>query len=338
LKQELSRCITPIFVLGSERNGTTWLCNILCQHPQIVGAQHKAHWGIHESFIYRHLRYWGDFGNDRNFITFLELYSTGDYFRLVEGDKQYFYNHRPESFVDFFLTLMDQYAQKHDAVYWTTKLDPSFYYRPKRLHDFISRLDQHYDGYKFIGIKRDFIPVLKSYLKMQGKAHQHRTWPLVRQGATCLETAKYAVHYDGIKKMVDRYNGLLLSFTDLKNNRKETVHRIVDFLDLDDSPNLLNDAYIANSSFMGRQGQNEGLSRIEAFLARKLLLPAFRHSRLGEGILKLRDLQKGNECPLFWRLLRLKYMAQSFSDELIQTEDIGLHEVLFGGEENVKQE
>ena len=51
--------IIPIFILGSARNGTTWLCNILCNHPEIVGAQHKVHWGIYESNIYKNMHYWG---------------------------------------------------------------------------------------------------------------------------------------------------------------------------------------------------------------------------------------------------------------------------------------
>lgn len=39
----------PVFVVGRNRSGTTWLANQLCEHPDIVGVQHERHHGIHES-------------------------------------------------------------------------------------------------------------------------------------------------------------------------------------------------------------------------------------------------------------------------------------------------
>lgn len=83
--------VNPVFVLGLNRNGTTWLPNILCNHPEICGAQHKVHWGIKETNICRHILYWNDFVKNDEFIKFLELYSSGDHFTLSEGDKRYFY-------------------------------------------------------------------------------------------------------------------------------------------------------------------------------------------------------------------------------------------------------
>ncbi|MFW5953609.1 MAG: sulfotransferase, partial [Candidatus Natronoplasma sp.] len=130
--------VTPIFVLGLERNGTTWLQNILCNHPKIVGAQHQAHWGIKESYICGNILYWGNFEDNDEFIEFLELYSSGDYFKLVEGNKEYFYQNRPEDFADFFFELMDNYAEKKNATYWITKLDSLFYRHEELLDKFLT--------------------------------------------------------------------------------------------------------------------------------------------------------------------------------------------------------
>ena len=44
----------------------------------------------------------GDLKDDRNFIKFIELYSSADYFQLVEGDKNYFYGDRPANLLEFF--------------------------------------------------------------------------------------------------------------------------------------------------------------------------------------------------------------------------------------------
>src|SRR5210317_987322 len=98
--------IIPIFSLGVARSGTTWLGNILCEHPEIIGAQHELHWGIHESHIYSNKMYWRDFSDKNNYIKFLEHYSSADYFNIIKGDKEYFYSNPQESFYHFYLELM----------------------------------------------------------------------------------------------------------------------------------------------------------------------------------------------------------------------------------------
>lgn len=39
----------PVFVVGRNRSGTTWLANQLCEHPDIAGVQQERRHGIHES-------------------------------------------------------------------------------------------------------------------------------------------------------------------------------------------------------------------------------------------------------------------------------------------------
>lgn len=160
--------VKPLLVLGLNRNGTTWIQNILCNHPEIVGAQHKAHWGAHESGICRNILYWGDLSNNDQFIRFLELYSSADNFKLVKGDKDYFYENRPKNFTEFYLELMDNYARKENVKYWVTKLDPLFYKFPEMLEDFLERAKDRYDEIKFISIKREYKKVLESSMNMQG--------------------------------------------------------------------------------------------------------------------------------------------------------------------------
>jgi len=166
--------VQPIFVLGLNRNGTTWLQNILCNHPEIIGAQHKAHWGIKESNICQHIRYWGDFENDDQFIRFLELYSSGDHFKLAEGEKEYFYQNRPKDFIEFFFEMMDNYANKKDVKYWTTKPEPLFFRHPRILKNFLKRATNRYEEIKFIGIKRNYIKALYSSLNMQNEFYDWR--------------------------------------------------------------------------------------------------------------------------------------------------------------------
>ena len=52
--------IQPVFVLGSARNGTTLLGNLLSAHPAIAGVEHRAHWGQIESHVYAVQRWAGE--------------------------------------------------------------------------------------------------------------------------------------------------------------------------------------------------------------------------------------------------------------------------------------
>ena len=321
----------PVFVLGSGRGGTTWLANILCRHPQIVGAEHKAHWGIHESKILEHALYWGDISDDANFIRFLELYSSGDFFRLVGGDKDYLYRNRPRSFFEFFLTLMDEFAQREGAVYWTTRLDPTFYYHPRELAEFMSLLERRSDECRFIGIKRDYDSVLKSYLHVPGKGHQRRMAPLVRQIAILLESARYVVHYRRIEQIITANSGLLLSFSDLRDDLEATTHRITDYLDLEYSSEMLQRKYKPNTSFLREGERAKAISQFDLFIGSNLFVRLFStFPGIGANVIRLRDWARGNKCPLLWHVLRLEYMRESFGKELKRTGDIGKYRALFG--------
>lgn len=322
---------SPIFLLGSARNGTTWLFNILCRHPQVVGAQHEAHWGMHESRLYRHMQYWGDLSDDRAFIRFLELYSSGDYFRLVEGEKDYFYRNRPQDFLSTFFTLMDRYVEKNNVTYWITKLDPHLFYREAELDEFIARARERYgQACKFVGIKRDLAQVLRSYIKMQGRASQRRSAPIVRQLATWLGTARYAVHYRMIECLLEDQGGLMVDFGELVQDREMVSRRMTEYLGIDYSSDLLHDEFRPNSSLAGITNLRS-LSRPELFVAIRLLFPFFSKMLPISGVytLKLRDWMKRQECPVYWRLLRLDFMPQAFERELLRTGDLGLRDLLF---------
>ena len=47
--------VTPIFVVGSNRSGTTYISNILASSNLITAVQHEEHFGIHESSYFNHI-------------------------------------------------------------------------------------------------------------------------------------------------------------------------------------------------------------------------------------------------------------------------------------------
>lgn len=324
--------VTPIFVLGLERNGTTWIQNILCNHPEIAGAQHYAHWGIKESYICSNILYWGDFKDNDDLIEFLELYSTGDYFKLVEGDKEYFYQNRPEDFTDFFLELMDDHADKNDATYWITKLDSLFYRHEGLLDRFLSEVDERYEEIKFIGIRRRYEEVLTSYLNWQGRENRSRRRPGLREFFALYNTMNYAHGYDSIEQLLSRYDGLMVRFDLLKENRAKMVDEVVRYLDIEHSEEMFEDRYPPNSSYLGRE-ERITLPDWEKELLLRSLLPVLQNdnpiNRLFKKIKdRLLDSILPVECPLYWRLIKLERLQRDFMKELDEKERIGLKRVL----------
>lgn len=75
---------TPVFVLGVQRSGTTWLANILAQHSRAIAVQADDHFGIHESIFFSHFaRVYGDLGDEANFERFATDFATSDYYVLT---------------------------------------------------------------------------------------------------------------------------------------------------------------------------------------------------------------------------------------------------------------
>ena len=330
--QEKSEII-PIFVLGSARNGTTWLGNVLCRHPEIVGAEHKAHWGQHECHAYLCHQYVGDLRNDYNLIRFLELYSTADFFQLVEGDKEFFYQNRPENFFDFFLTLMDRYARKKKVRHWVAKLDPLFYYHDKELRQFLALLQRRYHTFHFISIKREFQSVLQSYLHMEGDHSIHQLPPLTKRLATFLESARYVEHYRVIERLIRSHQGLAIAYEDLRHQSEDQLRQICQFLSLNFSTDMMQPAYKPNSSFL-HAPQTSDVSTFTVWCASTIYTKIFALCPpLAWALLRLRDLTRPKTVPFSWRLLRLKYQRESFANELKRTGQIALYQMLFEDQE-----
>lgn len=322
--------VTPVFVLGSPRNGTTWLSNILGSHPAVGSIQHKAHWGLCESSLYTNWSYWNRFDDTDDFIEFVELYSSADYFQISDVEDKYFCEDLPDDFLDFYFALMDRHASKNGCRYWTTKIDPLIYAHQSARRTLFNRIEARYPDAKFIAVRRPLDGVLRSYVNMQGRETQKRNCLGVREVALFLQTARYTSHYTEIESVLSSHEALRFQFSDLSDRRTEVAARIIDFLDLSHAPSMLNDTYPANSSFKGRSRhakipQWELSACLHVLRPLFLLLPVLAHT-----VLLVRDrLRNRNGPALYWRLLKLQQMSEHFKNELQAAGQVGLLEVLF---------
>ena len=142
----------PIFVIGLNRNGTTWLGNVLSQCFDISSPYHELHYGVCEVNLYDNAKYWGDFSQLNNYINFLESYCKADVFKLLEGDQSWFRENRAENFYQFFFETIDRFTQKQGNQYWVVKLDPGFFHDAGEFDRFKKEVQKRYSTAKYLSL------------------------------------------------------------------------------------------------------------------------------------------------------------------------------------------
>lgn len=322
--------ITPIFVLGSARNGTTWLCNMLAQHPGIAAVQHQAHWGFHESNLYKHNRYWGSLAQSDRLVRCIELYGSGDHVRLVGETKEALYVRRPADFYELYFGMMDEYARRRGTAYWLTKLDPLYYQHPRALAHLLERLSTRYGKVRFVAIQRTLPGVIRSYLNMEGRAEQHRTAPVISQLMMLFETARYVVHYRQIKRLVKRYDIPFIRYEELLDDSHSALDRVLSPLGLEHRSEMEERRFTANSSVAYRKGGGRKLYGVESAILRLLVRPVLRALwPLAWLLLSMRERSKPKVPPVYFKLLKLERLPELFREELEANDEQGLLSVLF---------
>ena len=304
--------ITPIFYLGAPRNGTTWMGNILNQVFGIPSASHPLHYGVKESAICQNNLYWGDISNVDNYIRFLSIYSEGDFFKLVGGDKEFFYARSYNNFYSFFFQLMDSLAEREGKPYWCTKFDPLLFIKSDQKKIFEKELLSRYANVRFIAINRDFYEYLRSYINMPGKSFNRRN--NLKVIALLLGTARYTVYYREISNIINKYKGLSVKYEKLIEKYEEQLVTIESYLNL--SSKRTEVLTKRNRSFRPKSEDDGILKYLYPFL--RLLKSIYWICRV---ILKIYDFKK-IENPIYYRLLKEKYFQKDLMNNLESTNNL----------------
>lgn len=244
----------PLFVIGKHRSGTTWLSNLLIDHPDIEGVHHASHRGIHESAFFSHVvgRY-GDLEVFSNYVEFASVISQSDYFRLAGVSFDDLLELYPSSYTDVFRAVMDRMATRSSAKYWIEK---------SPMHTFYMReIGQTYTDAKFVGILRNPVDTAFSWLKQQDlSSSSQRLMGLAR-----ITIDKYVVDVHMLRMKAawpERVH--VIRYENLCQNKSDVLRGVCNFLDL--APAELRSKYKPNTSYQESRDEHERPKHEEKFV------------------------------------------------------------------------
>jgi hypothetical protein len=246
----------PLFVLGKQRSGTTWLGTQLCEHPLITGVRHERHHGILASLYLSNIRHrYGDLTKKTNFIEFVETVSTSDTFRFMDISKDELYTLWPTSYEDLFRTVMARHASKQGALYWLDKTNEN----TPLVHD----IARKYPDAKFIGIIRNVEEVAVSTSGKSDKRKYKKRYAIVKNAFSWTWFNKAMSSFARTSERIH-----IVRYEDLTRDMKTEMVRMCDFLEIDFHDAMLRQVYSSNTTFReGRPPREQVLSRGEKRLA-----------------------------------------------------------------------
>lgn len=214
----------PIFVVGIQRSGTTWLANELTYITNAVGVT-SGEFGTRESHYFNYYaNRFGDITQPDNFALFASLLLNSDFFTLVGLDKKFLESLYSKDYTTIFYHIMTRYAEEHQAAYWVEKT-------PNHTTQ-MDHINRAYTNALFIATRRNLVDVFTSVIV------QERLWDntLRRLLRMITHTLRHA-YYDKCISRFDRdhNNIVIVDFEEMKADINKVIMSIIDALELDGS-------------------------------------------------------------------------------------------------------
>jgi hypothetical protein len=245
--------IYPLFVIGTQRTGTTWLANILCRHSKIAGVQSEPY-GIRESAFFSHIEgFFGDLKENNNFIHFIETFGSSDYFRLTGINKDFFYKERPYTYLRTFKLLMNEFTKRNDAIYWIEKTPGHSLY--------LKKISKYFPDAKYIYIKRNVFDRIKSSIRKT--KFTNKIVKLYLIFFLVIHHLKYEKHLENFYQKSNQT--LLIYYEELKKDKRKVIETVCNFLNLSFEDELLAQRYKPNTSFTKINASKERESILNRF-------------------------------------------------------------------------
>lgn len=272
--------LSPIFIFGKGRSGTTWLAGQLCAHPRIAGVLNANQPRIKESryFFYLDGRY-GDLNVKSNFKEFVEVICATDYFRLAGADKEFLYSLPTRSYEEIFRIVMDEFAKRKGADHWLEKT-PSH----TRL---LGKIAQYYPDAKFIAMIRDVQPVVASTLEFFSGGSFAVFWPSSRNLQIIRSVAEWAYYRKILESFARRSDQILLiRYEEFVADTETTLRQICEFIGVEYDLRLNEQVIRPNTSFRDSAHRKSALNAVERKLTWAV---AFAFKFIPLSVMKLAD-------------------------------------------------
>lgn len=252
---------TPVFVLGLQRSGTTWLANILAHHPRAVAVEAEEHFGIHESIFFSHFaRAYGDLADEESFRRFAAAFTTSDYYLLTGIEPEWLTLARPRTYAQAFRAVMDELAHRRGGADLWIEKSPH--------HTLLAaQLEAAFPDARFVAIVREAVAVVHSRIWSSG--HRPPPYParlviLMRAAWTCSLHQRWLLRFCRLGS-----NCLLTTYEGLAGDTEATVREICTFLAIEFDPAMLDVPWRRNTSFRSSDERRErSLGRLDALVVR----------------------------------------------------------------------
>jgi hypothetical protein len=255
---------TPVFILGLQRSGTTWLANVFAQHSRAVAVQSEDDFGILESIFFSHFApAYGDLNDEANFRRFVRDFTSSDYYLLSGLDPRWLTTVKLRRHPEIFRAMMEEVALRGGgADFWVEK-SPDH----TALAD---ELAAAFPDARFICIVRQPQSATASMLWLRGppQSQSARVRALL---AMSLFRAQQRLLTHFCRRHQDRC--FLTRYEDFVADSEGETRRACKFLDIDYEPAMLDLPWQRNTSFhsMDRRHAFRLLDRIIMAAARALL-------------------------------------------------------------------
>lgn len=302
--------ITPIFILGSPRNGTTWLSNIVGDYQSVSSVRHFLHWGNHESNIYKKAKYYGDITQLNNYIHFVELFSISDLFILANGNKEKLKSAQYFSFYDAYFDLMDDLAESENNKFWMTKLDPQFFRDLDEFQRFKKHLMKKYADVKFLFIERELKRVIHSYINFI--SHKKELKKIKIFFVALKYMATMIAYEDFFLDIIKEFNGIRFRYEELLNDYDHHINRLENYIGIEEF-GLRDRNYLKNSSFYRKKIVKLPESTI--WILTKIIYPTMRILKpLTKKAVRMQKKEHAGK-PAFYRMIKHQYYKEKWIEE-----------------------
>jgi len=250
--------LSPIFVIGAHRSGTTWVANTLCNHSAVFGIQAAGYWGIKESWFFSHLD--GRFGDlsQENYRKLLSVFTRTTFFELSGVRREELQALCPRDYADFFGAFMAMAAERvapHEGQhhYWLEKTPVHTLY--------LQQLISSYPDARFVGIEREIEAVVRSATHL----NRHKDAAF---SATPVFLARSVLHWHKYRAYLEHFSSrypdrfFVLKYDELQEDTANRFRAVLSFLRLEWEPDLLSGKFDRNTSFRNAQ-KRDTLSRDE---------------------------------------------------------------------------